>query len=284
MNELEYVRAQTLSEAVTLLNQPGIRSLPLAGGTDLMIQLRSGEMPCDRLVDISRVPELKIIHLPSGAAGQVILGAAVTIAEILEDLALISRIPLLARACEQFGGPQIRNMATVGGNVINQAACADILPVLVCLEALAYVASPGGEDCLPVSELVSHPFPVGRVVRAFSFSLPPVESKSVYLRLARRQTLATARLSLTALGRMSPEGLIEKARLVPGAVFARVRRVAEVERMLVGRPASAALFEAAGQKMVELFLAESGGRWSAPYKQVVISKLTERALRAIYGN
>ena len=284
MSELTYVRASTVSEAVGLLNEPGIRSFPLAGGTDMMIQLRRGEIPAGRFVDITKIPELKSRQVAGGPEGTVLLGAGVTISEILEDTALVAKVPLLGQAGETFGGPQIRNLATVGGNVINQAACADLLPVLICLEAVAFVAAPEGEYCVPVSELVSQPLPAGRIVRAFSFAVPPTAARSVYLRLSRRRTLTTARLSLTMLGRVGADGAIAEARIVPGAIFRTVRRVKPVEEMLVGQLPSESLFEACGQKMVDLFLAESGGRWSAPYKQVVISKLTERGLRAVYGN
>ncbi len=284
MNDLDYVRAHTLTEAVGLLNQPGIKNQLLAGGTDLMVQIRRGEVQHRRLVDITHLAELKAVKIPEKPEGAVLLGAGITIAEILENSALVTRLPLLAQACASFGGPQIRNLATLGGNVINQAACADILPILVCLEAVAYVVSPQGEYCVPVGDLVAQALPAGRIVRAFSIPLPPVGSRSVYLRLARRRALAAARLSLTVLGRVNPAGLIEEARLVPGAVFAQVQRTPAVEGMLIGHPPSAALFEAAGQKMVELLLASSGNRWSLPYKQVVISHFTERALAQVYGN
>jgi CO/xanthine dehydrogenase FAD-binding subunit len=284
MNDLDYVRAHTLTEAVVLLNQPGMKNQLLAGGTDLMVQIRRGEVQHRRLVDITHLSELKMIKIPEKSEGSVLLGAGVTIAEILENAALAARLPLLAQGCAAFGSPQIRNLATLGGNVINQAACADILPILVCLEAVAFVVTPQGEYCVPVEDLVAQPLPAGRVVRAFSILQPPLASRSVYLRLARRRAMAAARLSLTVRGRINPAGLIEEARLVPGAVFARVQRVPEVEGILIGHTPSAALFEAAGQKMIELLQASSGSRWSLPYKQVVISRFTERALAEVYGD
>jgi CO/xanthine dehydrogenase FAD-binding subunit len=284
MNDLDYVRAHTLTEAVVLLNQTGMKNQLLAGGTDLMVQIRRGEVQHKRLVDITHLAELKGIKIPDKPEASVLLGAGVTIAEILENDALAERLPLLAQACAAFGSPQIRNLATLGGNVINQAACADILPILVCLEAVATVVSPQGEYCMPVEDLVAQALPAGRVVRAFSILQPPPSSRSVYLRLARRRAMAAARLSLTVLGRINSAGLIEEARLVPGAIFARVQRVPEVEGLLIGHTPSAALFEAAGQKMIELLQASSGSRWSLPYKQVVISRFTERALAEVYGN
>jgi CO/xanthine dehydrogenase FAD-binding subunit len=249
-----------------------------------MIQYRRGELHCDRLVDLTHIPELKEIQVHDGPHGRIFLGAAVTVAEILENLPVITKIPLLAQACGQFGGPQIRSLATVGGNVINQAACADLLPVLVCLGAETHVASPQGEFCVPVSDLASHPFPDGRLVRSFSLPLPPESSRSVFLRLARRKTLVTARLSLTMLGSLSADGTIVEARIVPSAIFSKVRRVSEVEGMLVGQTPSGSLYKTAGERMAELFMAESGNRWSAPYKKLVVANLTERGLRMIYGN
>ena len=151
MSEFTYVRAQSLDEAVALLSEPGVHSRVLAGGTDLVNQFRQGEVSCDRVVDVAHVPELR--HIEDGDPIRV--GAAVTHAEIAESALLRERAPILVRACGQIGSPQIRNIATIGGNVANAAACADTLPVLVCLEARAVVVSAWGVERIPVTDFVT---------------------------------------------------------------------------------------------------------------------------------
>jgi carbon-monoxide dehydrogenase medium subunit len=281
MSEYTYVRASSLDEAVALLGEPGVHSRILAGGTDLVNQLRKGQVSCDRVVDVSHVPELGDIR-----DGDVIrIGAAATHAEIAESNLLQDKAPILVQACQQIGSPQIRNIATIGGNVANAAACADTLPALVCLEALAVVVSALGLERVPVAELVTGVYqtqiPPGGLIQAFEFEAPPPRSRSSLQRIGRRQAMSVARLSVAALGALDGENRVSLLRIVPGAAFARFRRAATVEDLLVGQVPSAERIMDAGTEMARLFLQESGGRWSAQYKERAIAVLSERALEEV---
>ncbi len=282
MPDLTYVRAHSLSQAIAFLNEPGVRSRPLAGGTDLLIQIRDGAFPYDRVIDIGQVPELKGIDVGEET---ITLGAGVTFTEILEHPSLGTRLPLLTQACREIAGVQIRNRATLGGNVINAAACADTLVVLICLEANAIIALPdGSETSRPVAQLVTGPghtqLPAGALVRAFTFTAPPDPTRTVYLRVGRRRAMVIARLSLAALAALDRHGKVTELRLVPGAAFSPIRRVVEVERLLLGQTPTAALFERAGAKMEDA-LRTAGGRWSAAYKLPVLAALTVQALQDV---
>ncbi|MCL7453021.1 MAG: FAD binding domain-containing protein [Anaerolineae bacterium] len=275
MSDLKYVRPASLDEAVALLGERGVTSRVLAGGTDLVNQLRKGEVLCDRVVDVAHIPELRGIKDGS----PIRVGAAVTHAEIAESALLRARAPLLVRACRQIGSPQIRNVATIGGNVANAAACADTLPVLVCLEASAVVASSAGVERVPVAAQL----PRGALILAFEFEAPPPGSRASFQRIGRRQAMAIARLSVAALGAVDAgDGdRVSLLRLVPGAAFARFQRATSVEGLLVGQKPTAGLIRDAGQEMARLFLQASGGRWSARYKEQAIATLTERALQEV---
>jgi CO/xanthine dehydrogenase FAD-binding subunit len=281
MGTFAYVRAHSLREAVDFLAEPGLNSRILAGGTDLVNQFRSGEVACDRVVDIAHVPDLKVIHVD----GAVRVGAAVTHTEIAAHPALQEQVPLLAQACRQIGSPQIRNIATIGGNVVNAAACADTLPALVCLDAKAVVVNRSGETLVPVADLVTG---VNRttltgdsLVEAFVFDAPPTGSRMDFQRIGRRRAMSIARLSVAAIGMLDDKDRVALIRLVPGAAFARFRRATSVEKMLLDQQPTAQGMEAAGQRMAELFMSESGGRWSAPYKEKTIAALTVRALKEV---
>jgi CO/xanthine dehydrogenase FAD-binding subunit len=281
MGDFTYIRAHSLQEAADYLAEPGPTNRILAGGTDLVNQFRSGEVECDRVVDIAHVPELKVIHID----GEVRVGAAVTHGEIASNPALQQRVPLLAQACRQIGSPQIRNIATIGGNVVNAAACADTLPALVCLGAKAVVVNKSRKTLVPVGELVTG---VNRttlagdsLVEAFVFDAPPADSRMDFQRIGRRRAMSIARLSVAAMGRLDEQERVALLRVVPGAAFARFRRATDVEEMLLGEEPTAEGIRAAGQRMTELFLAESGGRWSAPYKEKTIAALTVRALNEV---
>jgi carbon-monoxide dehydrogenase medium subunit len=287
MTDFGYVCARSLEEALQLLNEPGHRSRILAGGTDLLVQARSDSVDFDRVVDITRVPELTTIETNATADGPIVVGAAVTFTRLLRHAELRRRAPLLVEACKHIGSPQIRNAATLGGNVANAAACADSVPALVCLEAEALIASPAGESRCRVADLITGThqtqLPPGALIRAFVFSAPPAGSRAAVERLGRRRSMAIARLSLAALGERGGDGRLAWLRLVPGAAFSRFRRATAVEEMVVGQLPGPELFAAAGRRMADLFLAESGKRWSAEWKEPALAALTERALRRVAG-
>ena len=281
MGDFSYVRARSLAEALALLSEPGLRSRVLAGGTDLVIQLRNGEAACERVVDVTHLPELRGIEVD----GRITIGAAVTHREIVESATIQRLVPFLAHACSQIGSPQIRNVGTIGGNVANAAACADTLPVLACLDAAAIIDTLDGEHRMPVSELVTGAhqtcLPQGALIRTVVFDPPPQPERTAYLRVGRRRAMAIARLSVAAMAALDAEGRIALARIVPGATSPRFRCAASVGEMLVGQQPAPALFVEAGRRMAELFSIESGSRWSAPYKGPALAALTERALREV---
>lgn len=286
MSDFEYVRPDSLEQALALLNEPGLRCRVLAGGTDLVVQLRRDGCTFDRLVDVTHLDALQGIHLDDD--GTATIGAAVILADLLDHSALGARVPLIAEACRGVGGAQTRNMATIGGNVANAAACADLVPVLVCLEAVALVATPGMEQSLPVADLVVGEnqtcLPPGSLIRAFAFELPPDHARMIYLRVARRRAMAVARVALAALSWVDGVGRIAEARLVPGAAFDRPRRVPEIERLLLGETFDEQLAVTAGEQMRQLYAREMSERWSVPYKQRVLAALTERAVRHCFGD
>ena len=289
MNDFGYVCARSLDEAVALLNEPCVRSRVLAGGTDLLVQARTGPVSFDRVVDVTRVPELKTIEVNGHGVGRganVTIGAAVTFTQLIDSPLIQAHVPLLVQACRHIGSTQIRNAATLGGNVAIAAACADSVPALVCLDAEAILVTRDGEQRWPVAELITGThktkLPPGALIRAFTFESPE-GSRAAFERIGRRRAMAIARLSLAALGACGADGRITMLRLAPGAAFATFRRANAVEEMLVGQSPCQELFAAAGRRMSELFMAESGRRWSAEWKEKALAALTERALRQVVG-
>src|SRR5512135_1429628 len=145
MERFGYVRATSIPEAVALLNEPHLRSRVLAGGTDLVLLAREDRRLCDRVVDITLIADL---HRVMACGDRVSIGAAATFSEVAQHPLVNATAPVLVQACRQVGAVQVRNMGTLGGNVANAAACADSLPALVCLDAVAEVLTPHalGED------------------------------------------------------------------------------------------------------------------------------------------
>ena len=284
MERFGYVRASSLTEAVALLNEPGLHSRPLAGGTDLVLLARAEPSLCDRVIDISLIPELRRIYQ---TGNRVIIGAAATFSEVIENALVSQTAPVLTQACRQVGAAQVRNVGTLGGNVANAAACADSLPALVCLEAVARVVTPHGEHEWPVSELVRGPnrtiIPSGGLLVSLSYQLPLPGSRSTFIKLGRRNAMAISRLTVAALGRLEDgDRRIAEARLVPGSATPQICRFTEVEDSLVGQAPSRDLFESAARLAAKEMARLAGRRWSSEFKEPALTAMTTRALAAVF--
>ena len=293
MEHFTYVRADNMPHALALLNEPGVRSRVLAGGTDLLLLLRAEPRLCDRVVDISLIPEL---HRIEREDGWVRIGAAASFSEVVASSLVQETAPVLAQACQDVGAVQIRNMGTLGGNVANAAACADSLPALICLDARAKVLvsrdgsshetlSQGDivEQELPVNELVTGPnrtrMPAGGLLVSLRYRVPEPGCRSVFLKLGRRNAMAISRLTVAALGRRDGEGRIIEARLVPGSATPQIRRFTAVEEMLVGQVPDEPLISEAGRAAATEMRRLSGRRWSSEFKEPVLAAMVARALR-----
>jgi CO/xanthine dehydrogenase FAD-binding subunit len=283
MTSLDFAQAASLAEAVALLNSPGRRARPVAGGTDLVVMMRQRGAWFDRLVDVSSVPEMRTI---TETSDEVRVGAAVTFAQAAGDPILQAEAPLLVEACLSVGSPQVRNAGTLGGNIANAAACADSLPPLVALDATAHIAGREGERVLPVGDIVLAPHHTalldGEIIVAFTFPKLPPGARSAFIKLGRRNAQAIARLSAAAIGRTDARGCIDHVRLAPGAAVPRVTRMTSVETLLLGEQPSPSLFAAAGQKAAEVMLAITGRRWSTEYKEIALQGMVEEALCRVF--
>ncbi|MFN3705164.1 MAG: FAD binding domain-containing protein [Thermoflexales bacterium] len=279
----DYARASTIGEAIALLNDPRRVSRPLAGGTDLLVQARHTKPNFQRLVDVSRIPAMRSVACEEG---EIRIGAAVTYTEVVESPLLCEHAACLVEAARLVGGPAIANTGTLGGNVGNGAACADGVPPLVCLDALAHVANSEGMRAVPVADLLLGPHQTalqpGDLITHFTFPLLPAGARSVFLKIGRRNAQAIARLNVAVAGRLSADGRIEFVRVVPGSALPRLRRFTEVEDMLLGERPSTALFEAAGAAASRVMVAATGWRWSTDYKTIALQALVSRALRQVF--
>lgn len=283
MPEFGYERADSIAHAVALLNESGVRGRVLAGGTDLVLMLREERDLCSRVVDITLTPELHEIRRDGDT---VTIGAAATFSEIIDSPIVQKTAPLLVAACHSVGAPQIRNMGTLGGNVANAAACADSLPALVCLDAVAHAQT--REEALqwPVSEFVVRPnrtkLPPGALLTGLSYRVPPAGSRGVFLKLGRRNALAISRLTVAALGLTDESGKVVDVRLVPGSATPQIRRFPEAEAVLLGQAPTVALCQKAAEVGVQEMSAITGKRWSSEFKEPALYSMMARALLQVF--
>lgn len=279
MANFDYVRPNSVAEALQLLGDSTYTSRPLAGGTDVVVYLRHQPPPFNRLVDVSQLPELKTIRQEGET---IVLGAAVSFTEALESKLLQKTVPFLVQACRLIGGPQIRNMGTIGGNIANAAACADTLPVLVCLEAVVHLESGRGKRQLPVSAFIVRPnktqLQPDELITHFTFKAPEPDVKTVFIKIGRRNALAISRLTMALMIRLDKTGRIDFVRLTPGSSTPQTVRFTQAEQTLLGEFPTEALFNAVGRQVADSMIEITGRRWSTAYKEPALSALTYRAL------
>jgi CO/xanthine dehydrogenase FAD-binding subunit len=283
-SDIGYVRPDTLDEALDFLQSHVQETAVVAGGTDVMVDLRSGTLRTRCLLDISRLSELKGIEL---TGDELRVGAGVTLSEIYVSRTLARFAPALQRSAFTFASQQIRNVATVGGNVAHCSPCGDTVPPLIIHEAKVVLRNSKGERTIPIEALPTGPY-VGSIAPdeiITHFLLKPKKGIfSDFQKIGRRQELAIARISIAAMAEKDAAGKIAFVRLALGSSTPTPRRVAEVEGFLLGKHPSEALFWEAGKLLASKMIEISGRRPSTVYKESAVQGLLVRVLYPMVEN
>ena len=283
MFDVEYIRPDSLSEALDFLNARGAESKILAGGTDIMVDLRSGTLNTRHLLDVSRLDDLKKIKVIDD---KLIIGAAVTIAELLESETIAASAPALRRAADKFASKQIRNVATIGGNVAHCSPCGDTIPPLLIHEAQAVVANPQGQRNVTIEEMASGPYhcslhPNELITHFVLEPRPPGVDFADFQKIGRRQELAIARMSMAAMASKQDDHSISFLRFALGSCTPTPHRFYEIEDFLVGKVPTEDTLWQAGKLLAEKMLEITGRRPSAVYKEPAIQGLFMRIMHPL---
>jgi len=277
----EYQSPETLAEACRALGEWGPRGKIIAGGTDLVISLRKGEAQPRILIDVTRIAELRRIE---EAEGKICIGAAVTHGEIASSKLIQRYGKILSDASSWVGSPQIRNLGTIGGNIVNASPAADTLSPLMVLEAIGRVVSKKGVREVPLAELFRGPYqsslnPDEMLVQV-SFPKLTSDFRTGFIRLARREAMAISRMSVAVVLRMARgESRIEEIRISAGAVTPTPHRMAEAESILEGKHPDEGIMKKAAQCLSGNMVRWSGVRPSTAYKAPVVEALFLRCMR-----
>jgi CO/xanthine dehydrogenase FAD-binding subunit len=232
---MRYEAPDTPEGAVALLAGAKGEARVLAGGTDLLVQLRADVVDPELIVDIKRIPETRSI---TEEAGGWRIGAAVTGAELKEHPRLRRVWPGVVEAANLIGSTQVQGRATLGGNLCNGSPAADSVPALIAAGATAALAGPRGRRNLPVEDVMLGPRKLALTKGEFvvSFLLPPRPPRSgdAYLRFIPRTEMDIAVVGAGVSLSLDAGGTITTARVSLGAVAARVLLVEEAARAIVG--------------------------------------------------
>src|ERR1051326_1935839 len=247
---LAYTDPTSVEEAVKALAGASGTAKVLSGGTDLLVQLRSGRLKADLIVDTKKIPGISGIRAEGGGF---VIGAATTGAMIGEHEGLGVAWPGIVEAAKLIGSTQIQGRASLAGNLFNASPAADSVPALIAARATCVVAGSNGRREVPVESIATGPGRTSLAPDEFivEFRLPkrPPRSADAYLRFIPRTEMDIAVVGAGVNLTLDPAGVCTDARLVLGAVAPPAVIVPEAERALVGRkleePALAALDKAA---------------------------------------
>jgi CO/xanthine dehydrogenase FAD-binding subunit len=278
LQEFIYDSPGTIEKAVAAMAAGDARAL--AGGTDLIPQLREGRRRAGRVVDLKRIPELTAIDtLPDGGVS---IGAAAAATAVARHAAVAAAYPAVAQSAQLIGGVQIQNRASLGGNICNAAPSADAVPAVICHQGRALIAGRAGRREMPIEALFRGPgrtaLEPGEVLVAIRLPPPTPRSAAKYLRFTPRREMDIAIAGAAAWMRLDAAGVIAEARIVLASVAPTPIRALSAERRLVGERASRALLEEAGRLAAQDARPISDTRGSAEYRRTLVAVLAARAL------
>ncbi len=281
MRGFEYIASTTIEEATAVLAEHGDGARILAGGTDLLVQLREGLCAADVVLDIKKVPELTEVSFPDG--GGLRLGAAVPFHRIWGDERVIDAYPALTDASRIVGGWQIQGRASVGGNLCNSSPAADTTPALIVEGAECHIAGPTGRRHVPAAEFCTGPglnvLERGELLVSLEFPACSPRSGSRYVRFIPRNEMDIAVAGAGAWLELDEAGdAIVGARIALAAVSPRAVEATEAAAWLLGRPATPASFERAGELARAAADPISDMRGPREYRVHLVGVLVKRAL------
>jgi len=279
-----YASPETLDEALLFMKNHGADTCPLAGGTDVMVDMRSGKLKIPYLLDISRLPDLQGIALTEEGFS---IGAGVTINEIYASPLVAEHVPSLIKSCAFFGSPQIRNVATIGGNVGNASPSADTVPPLLVHGAKAILAGESGKRTVAVEDLFVGPYQSG--IRSdellLRFILEPAGAGfSDFQKIGRRKALAISRMSMAVLADRQKDGTFGSIRLALGSGTPTPMRMGAVESFLVGKRPDPQTLGTGARLMAAEMIRITGIRPSTVYKEKAVQGLFLRMLGSLPGS
>ena len=277
----DYKTPASIQEACDLLWKANGKAKLIAGGTDLVIGLRNGDQNPPLIIDVTRIEELRKIEERNGTIS---IGAAVTHSEIASSPLITRYAKVLSDAASEIGSPQIRNLGTIGGNIVNASPAADTIPPLMVLNAIGKVVSKEGEKAVPIYQLFKGPYetslkPYELLVKV-TFQKLSSAMRGTFIRLARRDAMAIGRMSVAiVLEKEKRKKQIKDIRIAAGSVTPTPQRFSEAEDSLRGKLPDEETLRRASLKISEMMINRTGIRASTPYKRPVIEAVFIRAMR-----
>lgn len=276
----DYLFPETTEDAIALLTRLEGKARIIAGGTDLVINVREMEDPPEYYVDLHRIETLNGIHEEDG---YIYVGANTTHSQCLANPLIRRHAPVLASACSRVGSTQIRNMGTLAGNIVSANPAADSAVALTALEAVCIVEGASGQREIPLNKMYYGVFRSAvdssrEIITSIKFRIRDKNESSAYECMSRRKALSLPMLC-TAVKLRIENNIVNNAVIVAAPLAPGPFRVPEAEEFLEGRPATEEQFTLAGRVASEhVTFRSSPTRGSSTYRHEVLPILIRRAL------
>jgi xanthine dehydrogenase FAD-binding subunit len=287
MPSFEILFPKDLHEALNTiaLNKEDVHII--AGGTDVIpgLSQESNRFKNTRLlIDINKVSEVKGIHVEKE---KISIGAAETFSNILQNEVVQTKLPLLWKSAGTIGSVQIRNRATLAGNFVNNAPCADSVPVLLVYNATVVIESLSSKREIPLNDFLSAPYKTklnkDEIVTRINIPIPSKKFVGDFYKLGRRRAVAISRITLAMLISLT-DNVIDEIRIASGAVTPIGTRFIDLEKFAKGKKIEDQFCKDLSKKLGEQIIQVAGLRWSSEYKLPVVQQMLYNLILSVAKN
>jgi len=283
VHAFDYCAPKGLDEALEVFSEQGERARALAGGTDLILFMERGRSRPELVVEVPTCPPFVGVEKSDN---HIRIGSRTTMRELETSPLIRQHLPILAEAASEVGSVQIRNLATIGGNICTASPAGDTLPALLVLEASVRLQRKGSKRIVPLEEFFVGP---GATVRQpdelLTDILVPIPQGRIGMRfykLAVRRYMDIAIVNVAALVEVDEEGTITNARLALGSVAPTPLRAYEAEERLKGSPLNEFVLDEAAKLAQAASRPITDQRGTAEYRRIMVYRLTKRVVQQAY--
>ncbi|MFC2019291.1 FAD binding domain-containing protein [Chloroflexota bacterium] len=281
LRDFEYLKPISVDETVSLLERYGNEASILAGGTDLLVSLKLLRISPKYLIDITGIGELGGV---TGGENETRIGATTTIKELARSVLIYEKYTALGEAAQQMGTTQMRQVATIGGNLCRASAGADTAPPLLALKARAEIYRRTGGRTIPLAEFFIGPgqsaLTPGEILTAITIPAPAPHTGSSFIRI--NGTVSELPQLSAAATVVTENDQCTSARIALGAVAPTPVRARQAEKLLISKELNREVVEAAAHKVTEEISPRTSFRSSADYRRDVAAVIVKRALIKAY--
>jgi CO/xanthine dehydrogenase FAD-binding subunit len=283
MQSFDYQKVYSLQEALDAASASKGASVFLAGGTDLLVQIKEGKKQPRGVIDVKGVHEMAGLTLSGNGLS---IGALTSIRTLETSLSVSEKVPLLAQTAAKLGSVQVRHRATIGGNLCNASPSADTAPALLALDAQVEIAGKTGTRVIELASFFLGPGATvlgdGEILARLKIPLTPNRQGSVYYKLSTRKAMDLAFVGVAVLLELGRDDEITKTRIALGAVAPTPIRVPSAEKLLEGTRLGPEAAREAAELAARSCEPISDHRASVEYRREMVRELCQQGLLAAY--